>query len=74
MHSTDQEWVGQSGEPGIEKGTNIVGAFKAPALKQARNAVGPAKIRPRDSIVGRRGVARQNPPRLHRLFYAQVNR
>jgi hypothetical protein len=53
---------------------NIVGAFKAAALKKARNAVGPAKVRPWDSIVSWRGVRRQNPPRLHRLFYVQANR
>ena len=35
------------------------------ALKKPCDAVGPAQVRPRNSIAGRRGVARQNPPRLH---------
>jgi hypothetical protein len=65
MHSTDQEWVGESGEPRLQKRKNIVGALKAAALKKACNALRPAQVRPRNSIAGRRGVTRQNPPRLH---------
>ena len=65
MHSTDQEGVGQSGQPRIEKRKNIVGAVETAALKKACDALRPAQVWPRNPIPSRRGVGRQNPPRLH---------
>lgn len=64
-HSTNQEGVGQSGQPRIEKGKNIVVAIETAALKKACDALRPAQVRPRDTIADRGSVARQNPLRLH---------